>query len=257
MSRVLPSDGQNICIPFSELVTPSVTCGNELVARSSDVSKMQAVMDATPDRDMPSLLDDDMSSLRASNTEKSVKQRRSFLQPRTSWLSRRRTGSTRRSRLDDESTIATRLTTKLPDLVETHEEGAIQPFQPITLSVLYDDKRNEVAWLRCAPRRRGFDFPIQKEQRDQEEKEAAAPLESSRVDDPSEERDAHPTVDERDVAEHGKLMRGDDWTRGPTVIDDEDSPEIKTAGSTITTYKRKLADLQRRHEAVIKIIQQI
>jgi hypothetical protein len=200
--------------------------------------------------------------------------------------------------------------------------GSAAQLQELALSgaplvVLMDDKRNHVAWLRCAPRRRSFEYPLlpattafivetpsmrslplTKAPAANEESVKlgddvptgtySASTTSGNVDDAAadnndvdvaesssptmadlEERD-QPIIDvgilnpSMDTSQQTKPERGLSLLGDSTCSDEEeerginaDSPEIEKAGSTITEYKRKLADLQRRHDAVIKMIQRI
>jgi hypothetical protein len=153
--------------------------------------------------------------------------------------------STRHTRFsdlyDDGSTIATRTTlrkligsksevthdvlthTKVTTIATPTTFPAPRP-SPAPLAILYDDKRNHVAFLRCAPRRSDFDFPI-----------------GPRVEQMDESRDPPPTS-----------MRSSD---GSMSKSNDSHPELEQTGSTISMYKRKLEELQRKHAEVLKLLQ--
>lgn len=308
---------------------------NAVANLPSEVPKLPNGTSITKPGAMPSLLDDDISSLRASNTAISSSiltnsraggSRNGLgggLLRKPAWFRRKRSDSTRRTRFDDASTILTRATHQLDNVDEavdatgdaTTHETIVPPSQeslsPAPLAVLYDDKRNEVAWLRCAPRRRSFAFPLAAANtaaatatatilsRTEEETKAVENVDVSTIakdtvvatataaafspstvpsvdmeesltarggaTQDAEERDPPPSDDDAAVSSsaartpnHAAPERGLSILGDSTCSDeesDEDSPEIATVGSTITQYKRKLEDLQRRHDAVIKMIQ--
>ncbi|KAG7348745.1 hypothetical protein IV203_011342 [Nitzschia inconspicua] len=153
---------------------------------SSEAAKMQTVMN-TDSGGIPSLLDDFVSSLRNSKiakdsiiTKKSKLRKDRGLIRKHDWFRRKLTDSARRAQLDSSWTISTTrirhqvgriadeesadnqntdLAPSIAPAISISDGPKTSPF-PAPLAVLYDDKRNELAWLRCAPRRRNFEFPL-------------------------------------------------------------------------------------------------
>jgi hypothetical protein len=334
------------------------------------VANSEKIVDGNDNpRFMTSLLDDDLSSFHASNTARSngmhsstttnTKSNIGSLLRKPSWFRRQRTNSTHpRPQFDDSSTIPTRAPSIADHAVEEKEstissidspprdqeecaaDGSSPQLKDLVfpeapLVVLYDDKRNHVAWLRCAPRRRNFEYPflpattetvvvttptmrslsLAKREgidavspgtssacnvigTDDHAAAAAAATAAHDGDDDNDDNDndgddnavtrssfssptmtdveyrdppittvavLDPTVytSERTDSEPGSTIvktnstdcgrcADENFTKQST---DTELPEIKKSGSTITEYKRKLADLQRRHDAVMKLMQ--
>ncbi|KAG7375054.1 hypothetical protein IV203_014149 [Nitzschia inconspicua] len=127
-----------------------------------EVAKMQTVVNTNADT-VPSLLDDDKSSPGNTSTAKSssivtdkTKARKNRgLIGKNDWFRRKRTSSAEESTNSPSNALVSSIHPKL----SISDGPKTSPF-PAPLVILYDDKRNEMAWLRCAPRRRNFEFPL-------------------------------------------------------------------------------------------------
>jgi hypothetical protein len=69
---------------------------------------------------------------------------------------------------EEEEVIDTAPTATSPPVPPVSSTIIKQPQLLKPLAVLFDDKHNEVAWLRCAPRQRHFEFPIVKKEMNNE-----------------------------------------------------------------------------------------
>lgn len=324
--------------------TQCAASSNHIITANSNSPDMPSLLDGDDVSSVPAAStcnpNDGRTITSKSHGKNSLRMGSGFL--KSSWFHRNRTNTSRQTRVSDSSTIATRATHQLNDkdmeldmVVTERDEEVVQNTDdnaegkqveveedemsvaptaaaaaaanigPQPLALLFDDKRNEAAWLRCAPRRRNFDFPLTQDATShfgetvmptsegddvkEEKTSTKIKLDSESIaletTNPSlggmstadvEERDPPPSVLDSSGATTSTLTLSSTVDAaaaahtvaperhlsilGVSTDDDNDffnnnTAEIETAGSTVTQYKKKLADLQRRHDAVVQLIQ--